>query len=162
MSGLRSCILLSLTFAGILLSCAGPSKSAKTEPQEPSAMKVQATTSDKSLVAPDIVQCTGMHIDGTIKNVTMSNSNGDYYLSCNIKAQGCETPVPGKNYLLFNKNTHWKMPGATDYVDLSFIQDWTVTYNQAENVGLVPQDSTTHGALGIYMLDSWNAVPHHP
>ena len=91
----------------------------------------------------------------------MSNENGEYHLSCNLKAAGCVTPPPGKNYLLFNQNTRWKMPGAKTFINLAFVQDWTVTYNQAENIGLVRQDNTVPGfELGIYMLDSWSAAHH--
>jgi len=98
-----------------------------------------------------------MQIIGQVKTLTMSNSTGEYHLSCNLKADGCETPTPGKNYLLINKNTHWKLPGAEKYIDLAFIQSWTVTYTKTENVGLVPQDHAHAGFwLGLYMLDSVN------
>src|SRR5262249_47325276 len=38
-----------------------------------------------------------------------------YLLVCKMKALGCITPVPGKDYYVFNKNTKWKMPGAGLY-----------------------------------------------
>ena len=90
--------------------------------------------------------------------LTMSNSAGEYHLACNTKRRGCETPEPGKNYLLFSKRTRWKYPNAEGYIDLAFIEDWTGTYTQSENVGLAPQDNQAPGfAMGIYILESFNA-----
>ena len=63
-----------------------------------------------------------------VKTVTVGNANGDYALGCNMKAENCLTPVPGEDYYLFNKNTKWKMPGATKSITLSWIQDWSVKY----------------------------------
>jgi hypothetical protein len=59
-------------------------------------------------------------------------------LSCNVKADGCITPEPQGRYYLFTKRTLWQMPGAKQPIDLKFVQDWTVSYPNGENVGLVP------------------------
>jgi len=51
------------------------------------------------------------------------------------------------------------MPGAKDFITLAFVQDWTVSYNQGENIGLVPQEADGAGpeGMGMYTLDSWTA-----
>jgi hypothetical protein len=74
-----------------------------------------------------------------------------YTLFCNVKAAGCITPERGKNYLLFDTSTRRKMPGAKDFITLAFVQDWTVKYNEGENIGLVPEDAK--GDLGMFLLD---------
>jgi hypothetical protein len=45
------------------------------------------------------------------------------------------------------------MPGAKDFITLAFIQDWTVKYYEGENIGLVPQDPSTKGGFGMFLLD---------
>src|SRR5262249_10265916 len=79
------------------------------------------------------------------------NSTNHYFLFCNMKAAGCIKPEENKNYLLFNSNTRWKMPDAKDFITLAFVQDWTVKYNQGENIGLVPQDAK--GDMGMFILE---------
>ena len=74
-----------------------------------------------------------------MKIVTVGNAQRHYSLFCNVTAAGCITPERGKNYLLFDGKTRWKMPGAKDFIDLAFVQDWTVKYNQGENIGLIPE-----------------------
>src|SRR5262249_40191554 len=64
----------------------------------------------QDVVPPEVVRFENMHIDGDVKIVTVGNANRHYSLICNIKADSCITPERGKNYLLFNKNTRWKMP----------------------------------------------------
>ena len=83
--------------------------------------------------------------------VYVGNSTNHYFLYCSMKAAGCMEPEENKNYLLFNSNTRWKMPGAKDFITLAFVQDWTVKYNQGENIGLVPQDAS--GDMGMFILD---------
>jgi len=34
---------------------------------------------------------------------------------------------------------------------LAFVQDWTIKYNERENIGLVPEDAK--GGLGMFLLD---------
>ncbi len=105
----------------------------------------------QELIPPDVVQFRNAHTEEDMKLVTMGNANRTYYLLCNIKADGCITPKSNKNYLLFDKNTRWKMPGATQFLTLSFLQDWTSKYNQGENIGLVLESGPDE--LGMFVLD---------
>jgi hypothetical protein len=43
------------------------------------------------------------------------------------------------------------MPGAKEFLTLTGVQDWTIKYNQGENIGLVPEDAK--GNLGMFLLD---------
>jgi hypothetical protein len=108
----------------------------------PSLMLLSATAaSAQNLVAPEVVQLENLQVEGDMQTVYVGNANNHYLLYCNIKAPaGCITPEENKNYLLFNANTRWKMPGAKDFLTLAFIQDWTIKYNQGENIGLVPEE----------------------
>jgi hypothetical protein len=92
-------------------------------------------------------------IDGEMRTVYVGNANEHWVLYCNVKAAGCITPNANRNYLLFDAKTRWKMPGATDIITLSFVQDWTVKYNQGQNIGLVPEDTKGPSELGIFLLD---------
>jgi hypothetical protein len=107
--------------------------------------------SAQDIVAPEVVRLENVRVDGDMKIVTMGNAKKHYSLFCNVKADGCITPERNKNYLLFNKDTRWKMPGAKDFITLSFVQDWTVKYNEGENIGLVSEDG--NGGLGMFLLD---------
>ena len=108
--------------------------------------------SAQSIVPPEVVQLENVQVEGDMKTVYVGNANHHYLLYCNIKATGgCITPEENKNYLLFNKDTRWKMPGAKDFLTLAFIQDWTVKYNKGENIGLVPEDAK--GDMGLFLLD---------
>jgi hypothetical protein len=83
----------------------------------------------QTLVPPEVVRLENVQVEGEMKTVYVGNANKHYLLYCNIKAAGCITPEENKNYLLFDANTRWKMPGAKDVITLSFVQDWTVKYN---------------------------------
>jgi hypothetical protein len=78
-----------------------------------------------------------------------------------MKARGCITPVSGKNYYVFNKNTKWKMPGARDYITLTWLQDWTVIYTHGESISLLPAEGGSPYELGMYWLQSWT-TPDKP
>jgi hypothetical protein len=106
----------------------------------------------QEIVRPEVVHLESVRVDDDVKTVTVGNAKGHYTLFCNVKADGCITPERKKNYLLFNKDTRWKMPGAKDFLTLAFIQDWTVKYNEGENIGLVP-DEDAKGDLGMFVLD---------
>src|ERR1700758_4427389 len=109
------------------------------------AMSAAARADDAGkIIPPEVVQVEAVNITDEIKYVTIGNQMGSYLLMCNIHVDGCITPEPGASYYLFNKNTYWKMPGAKEFIDLKWVQDWTATYNQAENVALVPD--VTSGA----------------
>jgi hypothetical protein len=81
------------------------------------------------LTEPEKVRSKQVQNDNRgVKLVTVGNVNGDYALGCNMKAENCLTPAPGKDYYVFNENTRWKMPGATKSITLSWTQDWSVKY----------------------------------
>ena|ERR1700737_4888120 len=93
-----------------------------------------------------------------VKHVTVGNAVGHYHLWCNSKAAACISPVPNKDYYVFSKETHWQFPGATKVADLAFFQDWSVTYNNQENIALVTvkkDDPIVDDPFGMYALDSW-------
>jgi hypothetical protein len=109
--------------------------------------------SAQNIVPPEVVQLENVKIDGDMKTIYVGNSSKHYVLDCNTKAAGCITPQENKNYLLFNKDTHWKMPDATTFINLGFVQDWTVKYNDGENIGLVPEGGGNPDQLGLFILD---------
>ena len=119
------------------------------------AMLVSVSTAyAETLVPPEVVRLENVKVEGDIRTVYMGNANRHYVLFCNIKEDGCFTPSSDKNYLLFNANTRWKMPGAKDFLTLKFMQDWTVKYNQGENIGLIAEDpSTKDSGIGMFVLD---------
>ena len=79
----------------------------------------------QEIVPPEIVRLESIRVDNDMKIVTVGNAKGHYKLICNVNADGCITPQRNKNYLLFNKDTRWKMPGAKEFLTLTGIQDWT-------------------------------------
>ena len=74
-----------------------------------------------------------------------------------MKADNCLTPAPGKDYYVFDKNSKWRMPGATKSMTLSWIQDWSVKYPNGENIALIPAGGGAPQEMGMYWLDSWSA-----
>jgi hypothetical protein len=150
----RSTLFWSIFPICLLLSCQRtPTKSAKANSQNP------ASSVEQGVIAPEVVRSEKVHIENGLKMLTVGNANGHYLLSCYTEAGGCITPEPNKNYLLINKNTYWKMPGAKDFITLTFVQDWTVTYKEAENIGLVPENGGGPYELGMYSLLSWEQEP---
>lgn len=152
-------LFLATLSVGLLLSCSTPStKPSKANSQDPSSTAGQPhqQRDDVGVVPPEVVRSEEVHIGNGVKMLTVGNANGHYLLSCNTKVDSCITPAPGKNYLLLTKTTRWKMPGARDFLTLKFVQDFTVTYNEAENIGLVPEDDADPG-LGMYWLRSWRS-----
>jgi hypothetical protein len=108
--------------------------------------------SAQNLVPPEVVQVEMMQVEGDMRTVYVGNANHHYLLYCNTKATaGCITPEENQNYLLFNADTRWKMPGAKDFITLAFIQDWTIHYNKGENVGLYAENGK--GDLGLFIRD---------
>ena len=86
--------------AGLLMSCAAPStKSAKTNPQPVQAEAEQQPT--RQVVPPEIVRSKSMRIVNGLKILTMTNANGDYLLSCSLKAgESCITPATRKKLFI--------------------------------------------------------------
>jgi hypothetical protein len=111
------------------------------------------------LTPPEIVRLENVRLEEGAKTIIVGNDNGRYVLSCNIKASGCLTPLPGIDYFVFTKDTRWKVrPGATESMTLQFIQDWTESYTDTENIGLVPTKEPGQGrSLGVYIFESWTA-----
>lgn len=108
----------------------------------------------QDLVPPEVVRLENLKVDGDTRAVYVGNGTRHWVLSCNLKTDGCIAPAPDRKYLLFDAKTRWKMPGAKTSITLSFVQDWTVKYNQGENIGLVPEDGEGGpSALGIFILD---------
>lgn len=141
-----------------MLSCKSqsPTPSTATNPT-PSKPVLAKDENGDDLPMPKIVPARQVHI-GDVKTVIVGNDNGEYALFCNTKASNCLTPAPAKDYYVFNSRTKWKMPGAKDYITLKWIQDWTVTYNNAENIALVPAEGGAPDGVGIYGLSSWKAA----
>src|SRR4051812_6242875 len=92
------------------------------------AVASAAHAAKSDLAQPEIVKVERTATSLEAKTVVVGNAIGRYTLTCNPKAGGCLTPSPGQDYYLFKKQTRWKMPGATQIIDLKFVQDWTVTY----------------------------------
>jgi hypothetical protein len=109
------------------------------------------------LTPPDVVMVQSVRVLDGMKSVAVGNKKGSYTLTCNMKAAGCLSPLPGRSYYVFDKSTHWRMPGAKVLIGLDFVQDWTVSYKEAENIGLVPTDGGGPDELGLYMLGAWAA-----
>lgn len=106
----------------------------------------------QELVPPEVVKLENVLVEGDMKSVYVGNANNHYMLYCDLKASGgCITPEENQNYLLFDAKTRWKLSGAVDFMTLGFIQDWTVKYNQGENVGLVAEQSDHRGQLGLFI-----------
>jgi len=110
---------------------------------------------DRKLVPPEVVQFENSFMDHDTRIVIVGNEKGSYQLYCEPKAASCIAPKEGMNYLLFDKNTYWKMPGATGFITLEFLQDWTIVYNnnETENFGLIPEKgAAAPNEIGMYVL----------
>jgi hypothetical protein len=145
--------------AVVMLSCkSSPTPSAAANP----ALTKPALPKDESgndLPVPEIVHARQVHMEaGDVKSVIVGSDNGEYTLFCNTKASNCLTPVPAKDYYVFNSNTKWQMPGAKGYITLKWLQDWMVSYPKAENIALVPAQGGAPDESGMYGLSSWKAV----
>ena len=159
----RSLLLL----AAFLCSCSAP------KPSEPAKSLLAHSVDDGSAVPdapePEVVQLRNIETVGGEKHVTVGNVAGDYVLVCNEAANekdkhpipSCISPRPQTNYLLFRGNTKWLTQGATKKsvaMDLAFMQDFTVSYNDSENIGLLPTgDHKADDPWGVYWLRSWTA-----
>lgn len=139
----------------IAASCSSspPKSAAANAAPEPTVVQPNQQQ-NAELTPPETVRSEEVRIVSGVKLVTVGNSLGHYHLSCNAKVDSCVTPMPGKDYLVFSKETRWKMPGAKECcATLKFFQDYSISYNNQENVALVPDGD---GRFGMYILDSWN------
>jgi hypothetical protein len=156
------CIGIAILFVG-MLSCTSGTQTPKpvATPASTAAPAQQPLPRDENgndLLVPEIVHSRQVRIEGSdVKTVIVGNENGEYDLFCNTKAGNCLTPVPAKGYYVFNSTTKWKTPGAKEYITLKWIQDWTVSYNKAENIALVPVEGGAPDEIGMYGLSSWKA-----
>jgi hypothetical protein len=144
-----------------LFSCTKPKESAKP-------LSAHQITSDGTPVPgasePEVVQLKKIDETNGEKQVTVENNAGDYVLLCEEEANkesehpipSCLTPRPQVDYLLFKSDTKWLITGAKDPMTLKFMQDFTVAYNNAENIGLLSAHTSNEG-FGVYKLLSWNA-----
>jgi hypothetical protein len=129
---------LALLVALVLCACSEAPKPAKGAQQAPS----QST-----------------EFDGT----PVSGAAGSFVLVCNPAVnedsgvRSCRTPRPQRDYLLFRNNTKWLKKGGTQPLTLAFMQDYSVSYRQGENVGLLPANDTEHEGFCVYWLLSWEA-----
>lgn len=110
-----------------------------------------AISQTENINRPETVRLGDVRVFRDMKSVTVGNAQKHYYLYCNMKADGCITPKQDKNYLLFNESTRWKVPGATEFLTLAFMQDWKVKYNESENIGLYPEDNKDE--FGVFILN---------
>jgi len=106
------------------------------------------------LKPPEVVRLEEVQTEEDGKEIIVSNSNNRYHLACNAKLKSCLTPASGKDYWLFSKTTRWQPQGAKECcMTLKFLQDYSDSYNNQENIALFPVDDD--GTMfGIYMLVS--------
>jgi hypothetical protein len=135
----------------VLCSCSVP------KPSQPAKALLAHSVDDGSTVPdapePEVVQLRNIEAVGGEKHVTVGNVAGDYVLVCNEEVNdkekypipSCISPRPQMNYLLFRANTKWKVKGAKDPMTLAFMQDFTVSYNHSENIGLLPGPARQRG-----------------
>ncbi len=129
--------------------------SCSSSPPKQSVNAVKAA-SDSTVVQPDPQrqpESEEVRIENGLKTLTVGNSHGHYHLWCNIKANACVTPMPGKDYLVFSKTTRWRFGASKEVATLKFFQDFSVIYNNQENIALVPADD---GPFGTYARLSWS------
>ena len=153
--------LLTLWAAALLLAVALSCTSSSPAPK-PAPATAQATTpaTAPNTESPETVRVKDVTFNGGVKNVTMSNDKRTYILACKPNFDSCLTPAPGKDYLLFNKRTKWKAPGAREYTTLDFLQQFSGKYSGkyqggVENIALIPSSANTPGSIGMYWLVSW-------
>jgi hypothetical protein len=133
----------------------GPSFPDLMSDQPTAPAQTSTVPAAQDIVPPEIVQLDTSQTEGDIKKVHVDNTNNHYVLYCNVKAFACITPNEGKDYYLITKDTHWKIPGAKDFLSLSLLQDYTVKYNKGENVALLEKDPdpTDHNNVGMFLID---------
>jgi hypothetical protein len=113
---------------------------------------------------PEVVQLKKIEETNGEKRVTVGNDAGDYVLMCEEEVNkesehpipSCLTPRPQVDYLLFKSATKWQITGAKEPMTLKFMQDFTVSYNNAENIGLLSAHKSNE-VFGVYKLLSWTA-----
>jgi hypothetical protein len=154
---------LTLLLAAGLCFCANaPKPSGAVEPS-PARLIASDGAPVPGAPEPEVVQLKKIEDSGGTKHVTVGNVVGDYVLVCSLDAnkeygvKSCFSPRPQQDYLLFRGNTKWLIKGAKEPMNLQFMQGFSVTYNNAENVGLLPAKNSNNEDFGVYWLLSWTA-----
>jgi hypothetical protein len=156
-------LLLSLVF--VLIGCSSKENREKLAPIPSNAVvNPVGGTPVAGAPVPEIVQLKKIEEIGETKQVTVGNFAGDYLLACSLAAntdhpvKSCLSPSPRVDYLLFRENTKWLISGGKEPMSLSFMENWSVSYNNAENVGLISANHANGEAFGVYRLLSWTAA----
>lgn len=146
-----------------LLACSGPN----TVPPPAANLVASDGTRVVGAPVPEVVQLRRIEMRGPEKYVTVGNVAGDYLLVCSLDVneetgalRSCLSPLPQRDYLIFRGTTKWLLKGAKTPLSLEVMQDWTVTYNRHENVGLfaAKESNDEDGRFGVYWLSSWTAA----
>ena len=150
----------------VLSACSHTPKS----PDVPMPLIAHLTDADGTPVPnapePEVVQLKSVETVDRTLHVTVGNTAGDYVLVCNLDAntevgpKSCTAPNPQRNYLLFRSNTKWLIKGAQEPMSLEFMQNWSVKYNDAENIGLLKAKTSKEENFRVFWLSSWTAKPH--
>jgi hypothetical protein len=154
---------LTLLLAAGLCSCANAPKPSPAVEPLPAHLIASDGVPVPGAPEPEVVQLKKIEDSGGTKHITVGNIAGDYVLVCNLDAnkeygvKSCFSPRPQQEYLLFRRNTKWLKKGAEQPMNLQFMQDFSVTYNNAENVGLLPARNSNDEYFGVYWVLSWTA-----
>ena len=145
----------------LICSCSDKSESVKTLTPPP-AHSIESNGSPvQGAPEPEVVQLIKAEMVDEMIHATVGNIAGEYVLVCNPDAnkesgvQSCLVPLPQRDYLLFRGNAKWLIKGATQPMGLSFMQDFSVSYNKGENIGLLPATNTDGDSFRVYWLLSW-------
>ena len=114
--------------------------------------------SAQDIVPPEVVRFENVRVDGEMKIVTVGNAKNHYSLFCNVKADGCITPERNKNYLLFNKDTRWKMPGAKDLYHWLGYRIGLLNITKAKTSPLFPNKAAVQKSLACFFSTGQAAV----
>lgn len=152
-----------LALLALLCACRGKSKTSAPSVPEPAHLTDADGTAVAGFPEPEIVHLESVETARGSLIVTVGNAIGDYALICNLDAnkeagiQSCLAPRPDRDYLLFRKDTKWLAKGAKKPLDLEFMQDFSVSYNDRQNIGLLPAKSTEGEDFRLFRLSSWKA-----
>src|ERR1700680_3546793 len=100
--------LMALLTLGVLVSCSSSPTKPNSQIKATSGSTVEHPNQQQQtdeLTPPEIVRPEGVRIENGVKMLTVGNVQGHYLLLCNTNVDGCVTPTPGKDYLLFTKTT---------------------------------------------------------
>jgi S1-C subfamily serine protease len=125
---------------------------AQTHDADAPAQQVNPQQQNAGLVPPEVVRSEEVQIESGVKTLTVGNAHRRYHLFCNATLDSCMSPTADKNYLVFSETTRWQMPGAKEPLTLKFLQDYSVTYNNQENIALFHADPDTDSSFGMYVL----------